>query len=150
MHQRARYGHSSRLFVRCNFWIRGDTSVVISSFDVTKMMTSNRNRNRCSLLLSSVMVCMTNIDNLPSIGAYAYSSQLATSLRNYKRCFRLSETKLHASAPVANELVAQEHTHSTSLFNVGYNAQSILNFYDQRPWEIGLRLNMLGLPLLGK
>lgn len=142
MHQRARYGHSSRLFVRCNFWIRGDTSVVISSFDVTKMMTSNRNRNRCSLLLSSVMVCMTNIDNLPSIGAYAYSSQLATSLR--------SETKLHASAPVANELVAQEHTHSTSLFNVGYNAQSILNFYDQRPWEIGLRLNMLGLPLLGK
>jgi hypothetical protein len=142
VHQRARYGHSSRLFVRCNFWIRGDTSVVISSFDVTKMMTSNRNRNRCSLLLSSVMVCMTNIDNLPSIGAYAYSSQLATSLR--------SETKLHASAPVANELVAQEHTHSTSLFNVGYNAQSILNFYDQRPWEIGLRLNMLGLPLLGK
>ncbi|KAL3772086.1 hypothetical protein ACHAW5_004924 [Stephanodiscus triporus] len=116
---------------------------------MTKIMSSNRNRNGCSLLLSSVVVCMTNIDNLPSIGAYAYSSQLITSLRNHKRCFRLSETKFHASAPVANERVAQEHTYSTSLFNVGYNAQSILNFYDQRPWEIVLRLNMLGLPLLG-
>ena len=125
-------------------------AIVNSSFDMTKIMSSNRNRNGCSLLLSSVVVCMTNIDNLPSIGAYAYSSQLTTSLRNHKRCFRLSETKFHASAPVANELVAQEHTYSTSLFNVGYNAQSILNFYDQRPWEIVLRLNMLGLPLLGE
>jgi predicted unusual protein kinase regulating ubiquinone biosynthesis (AarF/ABC1/UbiB family) len=35
------------------------------------------------------------------------------------------------------------------LFSVGYDAKSIINFYDQRPWEVALRLNMLGLPLLG-
>jgi len=59
-------------------------------------------------------------------------------------------TKLYAETPVAvNGLVAQEYSHSTSLFNVGYDAKSIINFYDQRPWEVGLRLNMLGLPLLG-
>ena len=93
---------------------------------------------------------MTNRDNLPLIGTDAYTSQLTMPLQSYKRCFRLSQTKLHASAPAANGLVAQEHTHSTSLFNVGYDAQSILNFYDRRPWEIGFRLNMLGLPLLGE
>jgi len=39
---------------------------------------------------------------------------------------------------------------SQSLFkHVGYDAKSIINYYDQRPWEVGLRLNMLGLPLLG-
>lgn len=38
---------------------------------------------------------------------------------------------------------------SNSLFNVGYDPNSIIKFYDQRPFEVGLRLNMLGLPLLG-
>jgi len=124
--------------------------LVIVPFDLTNIMTCKRNMNRCSLLLSSVMVCMTNRDNVPLIGTDAYSSQLIMPLQSYKRCFRLSQTKLHASAPVANGLVAQEHTHSTSSLNVGYDAQSILNFYDRRPWEIGFRLNMLGLPLLGE
>jgi hypothetical protein len=87
---------------------------------------------------------------MPLISADAYSSQLALPLQSNTRCFRLSRTKFHASAPVLNGLVAQEHAQSTSLFNVGYDAQSILDFYDRRPWEIGLRLNMLGLPLLGE
>lgn len=60
-----------------------------------------------------------------------------------------SAIKLNSSAPAVNGIVAQEYSHSTSLFNVGYDAKSIINFYDQRPWEVGLRLNMLGLPLLG-
>lgn len=58
-------------------------------------------------------------------------------------------TRLSSSVTSVNDLAAQEHSHSTSLFNVGYDAKSIINFYDQRPWEVGLRLNMLGLPLLG-
>jgi predicted unusual protein kinase regulating ubiquinone biosynthesis (AarF/ABC1/UbiB family) len=46
--------------------------------------------------------------------------------------------------------VNAEHSyHSTSLFNVGYDAEGIIEYYDKRPWEVGLRLNMLGLPLLG-
>lgn len=63
--------------------------------------------------------------------------------QNYEHHSRSIETN------AVNGLVAQEHSHSTSLFNVGYDAKSIINFYDQRPWEVGLRLNMLGLPLLG-
>lgn len=39
---------------------------------------------------------------------------------------------------------------SNTIYNVGYDADSIIDFYDRRPWEVGLRLNMLGLPLLGK
>jgi hypothetical protein len=31
----------------------------------------------------------------------------------------------------------------------GYDADAILKFYDNRPWEVGWRLNSLGLPLLG-
>jgi hypothetical protein len=114
-------------------------------------MSDERKKNRCRFLLSSVVVCMACRDKLPSIGADAYSTQFATSPRIYKRCITLSQTRLHASAPEANGLTAQENTHSSSLFNVvGYDAQSILNFYDRRPWEVGLRLNMLGLPLLGE
>jgi hypothetical protein len=113
-------------------------------------MSDGRERNGCRLLLSSVVVCMACRDKLPSIGADAYSTQFATPPRNYKRCITLSQTRLHASAPVANGLAAQENTHPTSLFNVGYDPQSILNFYDRRPLEVGLRLNMLGLPLLGE
>lgn len=71
--------------------------------------------------------------------------------QNQERRSRSTETKLYSYSdfPALNGLVAQEHSHSTSLFNVGYDAKSIINFYDQRPWEVGLRLNMLGLPLLG-
>ena len=31
----------------------------------------------------------------------------------------------------------------------GYDAQSILDFYDRRPLQVGWRLNSLGFPLLG-
>jgi aarF domain-containing kinase len=48
-----------------------------------------------------------------------------------------------------NSVASQRHIQPNSLFNVGYDAKSIINFYDQRPWEVGIRLNMLGLPLLG-
>jgi len=74
---------------------------------------------------------------------------LTTPSQNHMRRSRSTETNLNSNAPALNGLAAQEHSHSTSLFNVGYDAKSIINFYDQRPWEVGLRLNMLGLPLLG-
>jgi len=84
---------------------------------------------------------------VPSIGVGAYLTPIAIPLQNHKR--RLGSTRLNSSTPVVNGLAAQEHSHSTSLFNVGYDANAIINFYDKRPWEVGLRLNMLGLPLLG-
>jgi len=31
----------------------------------------------------------------------------------------------------------------------GYDAQTILDFYDRRPLQVGWRLNSLGFPLLG-
>ena len=85
---------------------------------------------------------------VPSIGVGAYLTPIAIPLQNHKR--RLGSTRLNSSTPVVNGLAAQEHSHSTSLFNVGYDANAIINFYDKRPWEVGLRLNMLGLPLLGE
>jgi hypothetical protein len=32
---------------------------------------------------------------------------------------------------------------------LGYNARTILAYYDARPLEVGWRLNSLGFPLLG-
>lgn len=133
-------------------------------------MSNNRKRNRCSLLLSSVIVYMANKGNkltMTYIGAEAYvvpPSLTIPSQQNHHKhkqrrllsrsstTTRQTQTKLFSTAPTAavNGLAAQEHSHSTSLFNVGYDAKSIIKFYDQRPWEVGLRLNMLGLPLLGE
>lgn len=92
---------------------------------------------------------MTNRAKFPIIGADAYLSPLAISPQNNKRRLRSTKTKLNSSAPGVNGIAAHEHSHSTAFSNVGYDAKSIINFYDRRPWEIGLRLNMLGLPLLG-
>lgn len=94
------------------------------------------------------MIFMANEGRLSSFSAVAYT--VAPSQNNARRRPRLMDTKLYSSAPAVNGLAAHEHSHSTSLFNVGYDSKSIINFYDQRPWEVGLRLNMLGLPLLGK
>ncbi|KAL9191486.1 hypothetical protein ACHAXT_001192 [Thalassiosira profunda] len=104
-----------------------------------------RGKQQCSLLLRSAALLMAR-------SADAYVAPPAVPSRGgVKR--RLSmmapPTELHSAAPAVNGLAAQEHSHSTSLFNVGYDAKSIISFYDQRPWEVGLRLNMLGLPLLG-
>lgn len=80
---------------------------------------------------------------------HAYSlPPLAVRSHSQKRRSRSTEPKLYSHLPAVDGL-AQDYCYSTSLFNVGYDAKSILNFYDQRPWEVGLRLNMLGLPLLG-
>lgn len=106
---------------------------------------------RCRFLLGSVIVCMSSQES--RVGAYTHPH---APLHANNRRSKSIETRLHStttsthSAPTVNGLAAQEHSHSTSLFNVGYDAKSIINFYDQRPWEVGLRLNMLGLPLLGK
>lgn len=110
------------------------------------------------LLCSFVVIRIATLsdNNLCSIHANAYSSKIAMPLTNniYKRCiFRSSsQTKLYdAASPVANDILAQEYsTRSTnSFFDVKYDAQSILDYYDRRPFDVGLRLNMLGLPLLG-
>jgi len=61
-----------------------------------------------------------------------------------------SSTSTKTISRLANNEHQQYNNHqSTSLYNVGYDAESIMQYYDLRPWEVGLRLNMLGLPLLG-
>jgi aarF domain-containing kinase len=60
-----------------------------------------------------------------------------------------STTSVNGVPETVNSVASQRHIQPNSLFNVGYDAKSIINFYDQRPWEVGIRLNMLGLPLLG-
>ena len=112
-------------------------------------MPSNGKGGSCRLLLCSVMAVMTGSGTqMTSICADAY----VTPPQNHRRRSRSLGTTLHSAAPASsvNGLVAHEHSHSTSLFNVGYDAKHIINFYDQRPWEVGLRLNMLGLPFLGE
>lgn len=106
-------------------------------------MISDRTRRRCGLLLSSALVLTHHIDigRQPSIVTDAYVMPVQ---RNTRR-FRSFKTILHE----VNGLAVHDSNHS-SFHNVGYDANSIIDFYDRRPWEIGLRLNMLGLPLLGK
>jgi hypothetical protein len=106
-------------------------------------MINDRSRRRCGLLLSSALVLTPNIDfgRQSSIVTDAY---VMPPKRNTRR-FRSFATILHE----VNGIAVQDINHS-SFHNVGYDANSIIDFYDRRPWEIGLRLNMLGLPLLGK
>lgn len=75
---------------------------------------------------------------------------LSTSIRSRQQSFRRVAEKLTTCSSTSfNDDSSHHHVKRNSLFNVGYDAKSIINFYDQRPWEVGLRLNMLGLPLLG-
>ena len=99
------------------------------------------------MLLSSVLVLTTQHHHYgrQSIGTDAYVMPSSMTMHRSTRRFRSSETRLHE----VNGIAVQDNMHS-SFHNVGYDANSIINFYDRRPWEIGLRLNMLGLPLLGK
>jgi predicted unusual protein kinase regulating ubiquinone biosynthesis (AarF/ABC1/UbiB family) len=106
-----------------------------------------------------VVLCIALIrDNnmMCSIHVNAYSSIKAMPLTNNSNMRLLpfrssSQTRLHdAVSPVANGALPQEYnSRSTAFVDVGYDAQSILDYYDRRPFDVGLRLNMLGLPLLG-
>lgn len=72
-----------------------------------------------------------------------FSSRVASSTT-------LDDSRTTTISKFANNEHQQYNNHqSTSLYNVGYDAEAIMQYYDLRPWEVGLRLNMLGLPLLG-
>jgi hypothetical protein len=107
-------------------------------------MINDRKRSRCGLLLSSALVIMTqnNISKQPSLCTDAYLLPSLMPVQRYKRLLRSSKSRLHG----VNVIAVQDNS---SFHDVGYDANSIIDFYDRRPWEIGLRLNMLGLPLLG-
>lgn len=108
-------------------------------------MINDRKRSRCGLVLSSALVIMTqnNISKQPSVCTDAYLLTSLMPVQQYKRFLRSSKTRLHE----VNVIAVQDN--SSFHNDVGYDANSIIDFYDRRPWEIGLRLNMLGLPLLG-
>ncbi len=112
---------------------------------ISSKMINGRKRSRCGLMLSSALVIMTqnNISQQLSVFTYAYLSTSLMPMQRYRRLLRSSKTRLHE----VNVIAVQDN--SSFHNDVGYDANSIIDFYDRRPWEIGLRLNMIGLPLLG-
>jgi len=54
---------------------------------------------------------------------------------------RTSSTSITAPSYYTNKM--------TPMPILGYDSNAIIDFYDKRPWEVGWRLNSLGLPLLG-
>jgi predicted unusual protein kinase regulating ubiquinone biosynthesis (AarF/ABC1/UbiB family) len=98
---------------------------------------------RC-ILLCSAMIYSTN--NVVCVGAY---SVLPTSIGHRRHQNSRQQRKEFSLSSATSVNGDDSHRKSNSLFSVGYDAKSIINFYDQRPWEVALRLNMLGLPLLG-
>jgi len=107
----------------------------------------------CLLLCSALIYVARNADCSAPNHVDAYTV-LPTSIRHHRqRMSRQQKTELTSSSTRsingAVSTVTRNHIHSNSLFNVGYDANAIINFYDRRPWVVGIRLNMLGLPLLG-
>ena len=123
------------------------------------------------MLSSAAIVCISNNYKLHVGGRVeAYIPPSAMSLQRRAHTRRISESMLrhqtklfstststptiNGQAPAITTITSHDNRHysahqSTSLFNVGYDADAIMSYYDVRPWEVGLRLNMLGLPLLG-
>lgn len=114
-----------------------------SSCSIPPMRTmKRRKRSGDQSMFVSILVCLSSKERG---NALAFTKPVTTSASRYHR-HRCKNTQLSSSLSVVNG----EHSHhATSLFDVGYDADGILNYYDKRPWEVGLRLNMLGLPLLG-
>ena len=82
--------------------------------------------------------------------ALAYSTLPDLSSTHHRTSSRHTTTQMMSTTSTSvNGAASHIKPRTNSLFNVDYDAQSIINFYDQRPWEVGIRLNMLGLPLLG-
>jgi aarF domain-containing kinase len=130
-----------------------------SSSAVPSGVTCRRRRklrhNKSLFLLCSSMYYVAQHDRAAPI-AVAYSV-IPTSIQqkvSLRTELALGSTTSVNGVPetvngATNSVASQRHIQPNSLFNVGYDAKSIINFYDQRPWEVGIRLNMLGLPLLG-
>jgi len=100
-----------------------------------------RKRSSDKFMFVSILVCLASKERG---SALALTTPITTTASRYRH--RCTNTHLSSSLSAVN---GDHSHHSTSLFNVGYDADGILNYYDKRPWEVGLRLNMLGLPLLG-
>mmetsp|Transcript_9588 Transcript_9588/g.14379 ORF Transcript_9588/g.14379 Transcript_9588/m.14379 type:complete len:800 (-) Transcript_9588:590-2989(-) len=120
--------------------VSGGSSSIITP---PKRTMKRRKRSSDKFVFVSILVCLASQERGRS--ALAFTSPISTSSsRNHHRC-----THTHLSSSLSAVNGEHSHHHSTSLFNVGYDADGILSYYDKRPWEVGLRLNMLGLPLLG-
>lgn len=113
-----------------------------SAGSAPKRTMKRRKSGGDKFVFGSILLCLASKERS---SALAFTTPIsATSSRYHHRC--TYTTHLSSSLSAVNG----EHSHlSPSLFNVGYDADGILNYYDKRPWEVGFRLNMLGLPLLG-
>jgi len=105
----------------------------------------NNNARYC-LLICSAMVYIAK--NTTYVDTYTVLPKLAGHRSQSYQRHKHKRLALNSKA-LASITEGRGHAKPNSLFNVGYDAKSIINFYDQRPWEVGIRLNMLGLPLLG-
>lgn len=97
---------------------------------------------RCHILVYSALICAANN---AWFSTDAYSVPPTPKMHRHSR----HTTGLKMSSTTSVGAASHMKPRSNSLFSVDYDAQSIINYYDQRPWEVGVRLNMLGLPLLG-
>lgn len=111
----------------------------------TRTMKRRRRSGDKAFVSILVLLASKQTTSSTSTGSSAFAFTFPTASKS--RCpLQNPNTRLGASISAVN---TEHSTHSTSLFNVGYDADGILDYYDKRPWEVGLRLNMLGLPLLG-
>lgn len=118
---------------------------IISCVNQPPTRTMKRRRRSGDKAFVSILVLLASkqITSSTSTGSSAFAFTIPTASTHH---VQNTNTRMGASISAVN---AEHSTHSTSLFNVGYDADGILDYYDKRPWEVGLRLNMLGLPLLG-
>ncbi len=106
------------------------------------------------LVLCSFLLYTSLIGSSPLHNAYAFISPTKNRPRYFLNRYHMLDKREDFGTPKSPTTLlsyglSKSGQHSNTIFNVGYDANSIIDFYDRRPWEVGLRLNMLGLPLLG-
>jgi hypothetical protein len=128
-------------------------ALVYSTQEVTGFQTQSRSRPR-----TPEVPCFASKMGMDDAQSPARSSESRT-WNNVKRPtgtaryngkvgpILADSTPIHVTdVPV---LVGQGRKKMMPMPVTGYDAQSILDFYDRRPLQVGWRLNSLGFPLLG-
>jgi hypothetical protein len=79
----------------------------------------------------------------------SFSSPSTTTTRTYRSSPNYYDTKQRKQRLNSQFRQRRKRQKMKPIPILGYNARSILEYYDMRPLEVGWRLNSLGFPLLG-